>query len=403
MRFSFKKLFAPENFATLLLVLFCIRYIPLETRAGPSMIKTAISGVCLLFVIFRYLHMTKAMFLGLTYFSVIFLSATMHPESFRWSTLLYLFSFIVTYICFYNLVWIQRVFTLDKFLKILKYFIYAYIITLLIQQCFLIVGIKYFPLVNLCQVLNRGLGANSLSGEPSTFGRILTVLVYAYIKCTEYKQGKPVTLRDMIDRDNRLVTYGYLYAVLTMGSGTAFLCIAILSLYFLRLRYAFFVVPLYIGAFLLMSHSDNASFKRLTAAIEATMTSDTEEVWKTDTSAATRINPMLNTINNLDFSDVETWIGHGIDWSLRDDIKRSGKRMIGEIGDYGLIAYLLGLCLVFSCAIMPFSLGTVMYFLGVGGGTGNIAYGWGLLFVFTVIRYFHNHQNDTDTETDEED
>lgn len=394
MHLSLRKLFAPKNFATLLLVLFCIRYIPLETRAGPSMIKTAISGVCLLFVITRYLQMTKAMFWGMAYFCMIFMSATLHPASFRWSTLLYLLSYIITYICFYNLLWVQRVFTLERFLKIIKYFIYAYIITLLVQQCFLIVGIKYFPIVNLCQILDRGLGANSLSGEPSTFGRILSVLVYAYIKCTEYKQGRIVTLKDMLNHDNRWVAIGYIYTVLTMGSGTVFLCIAILSLYFLRLRYAFFIVPLYIGVYILMSNSDNESFRRMTAAVEATMTNDAEVVYKTDSSAAARINPILNTINNMDFADIDTWFGHGIDWSLRPDVKRSGKRMIGDIGDYGFIAYLLSLCVVFCCAIRPFSLATIMFFTGVGGGTGNIAYSWGLLMIFSAIRYFYENYED---------
>lgn len=396
MSFSLKKIFYPEYWATFLLVLFCIRYIPLESRAGPSLIKTAVSAICLILVVRKYSQVTKAMFWGLAYFGMIFLSATIHYDTFRWSTILYLFSFIITYICFYNLLWVQQVFTLDRFLKIVKYFIYAYIIALLIQQCFILIGIKYFPLVNLCQILNRGLGANSLSGEPSTAGRILTVLVYAYIKCTEYRQGTIVTLRDMFDYENKWVSFGYIYAVLTMGSGTVFLCIAILSLYFLRLRYSVFVIPLYIGIYFFMSQSDNESFHRVTAAVEATITNDTEEVTKTDMSAATRINPMLNTINNLNFSETETWIGHGIDWSLRPDIKRSGQRMIGDIGDYGFIAYLLSLCFVFSCAITPISLATIMFFLGVGGGTGNIAYFWGILMVFTTIRYFHDNLENTE-------
>jgi hypothetical protein len=34
-----------------------------------------------------------------------------------------------------------------------------------------------------------------------------------------------------------------------------------------------------------------------------------------------------------------------------------------------------------------------MYFLGIGGGTSNIAYGWGLLMLFTCVKYF-NHQRE---------
>ena len=34
------------------------------------------------------------------------------------------------------------------------------------------------------------------------------------------------------------------------------------------------------------------------------------------------------------------------------------------------------------------SLPTIMFFVGVGGIVGNIAYGWGILMIFTVVRYF---------------
>jgi hypothetical protein len=35
------------------------------------------------------------------------------------------------------------------------------------------------------------------------------------------------------------------------------------------------------------------------------------------------------------------------------------------------------------------SLPTIMFFVGVGGGVGNIAYCWGILMIFTTIRYFY--------------
>ena len=63
-------------------------------------------------------------------------------------------------------------------------------------------------------------------------------------------------------------------------------------------------------------------------------------------------------------------------------------KIIGEIDDYGLIAYALSLSLVFLCAIDFFSLATIMFFLGIGGGTGNIAYGWGLLMLFVEMSIF---------------
>lgn len=392
MNFSLTDILKPRYFATLLLILFCIRYIPLETRAGPSMIKTVVSGIAVIIMLVYAPQPSKATFWGGAYFLTILFSALAHPISFRWSTILYLLSFILTFICFYNLMWVRRVFNIDYFFKIIKYLIFAYTITLIIQQAFLIIGIKFFPLINLCQVLNRGIGANSLSGEPSSAARIMTVLFYAYLKCSEYIQNETINFNQLFSYDNKWVTYAYMWAVLTMGSGTAFVCVAVLSLYFIKPKQLIYIIPIYTLIFWGLSNSDNKSFNRVSNAFDATMTGDVSTVRKTDMSASTRIAPMLNTLNNLDPSDSETWIGHGVDWSNRAEIKRSTKRMVGDIGDYGLIAYILSLIFVFSCCINFFSLATIMFFLGVGGSTGNIAYSWGILMIFSAIKYFHDNR-----------
>ena len=402
MNLTITDIFKPRYFATLLLVLFCIRYIPLETRAGPSMIKTIVSGVSIIVILIYAPQPSKATFWGGIYFLTILFSALAHPLSFRWSTILYLLSFILTFTCFYNLVWVKRVFTIDYFLKLVKYLLYAYFITLLIQQSFLLVGIKLFSPINLCQILNRGIGANSLSGEPSTAARIMTILFYAYLKCSEYKQNETVTIKQLFNSENKLLTYGYIWSVITMGSGTAFVCAAVLSLYFIKPKQLLYIIPVYTLAFWGLSNSDNKSFNRAANIFDATMTGDESVVRETDTSAAVRITPMLNTINNLDIMDADTWYGHGVDWSNRPDIKRSKYRMAGDIGDYGLIAYILSIIFVFSCSINFFSLATVMYFIGIGGGTGNIAYFWGILMVFSTIKYFYdNRYNDFIYEDDE--
>jgi len=391
MRFSITDIFKPRYFATLLLVLFCIRYIPLETRAGPSMIKTIVSGVSILILLIYAPQPSKATFWGGLYFITILFAALAHPISFRWSTILYLLSFVLTFICFYNLIWVKHVFTIEYFIKVVKYLLYAYFIVLLIQQFFLLLNVKIFPLINLCQILDRGIGANSLSGEPSTAARVMTVLFYAFLKCSEYIQGEPVKLKQLTNPEYKWLTYGYIWSILTMGSGTAFVCAAILSLYFISPKQFLYITPIYVLCFIALSYSDNHSFNRAVNTFDATMTGDVSTVRNTDMSASTRIAPILNTINNLDLTDSDTWLGHGVDWSNRPDIKRSGQRMIGDIGDYGFIAYLLSLILVFTCSIKFFSLASIMFFMGVGGATGNIAYGWGILMVFSAIKYFSDN------------
>lgn len=378
--------FTLRNFATFVLVLFCIHYIPLETRASASMIKTAASAICCFVFIIKVPHVTKALILSVIYFLTILLSALFHMETFRASTLLYLCSFLITFITMYNLVHVKKVFTLEYFTTIIRRLIYTLTIVLIIQQCFIIVGIKLFPPVNLCQILDRGIGANSLTMEPSVFARMMGVLLYAYMECISFRNGFKFTFHQLFEQEHKWVTYSFLWSMLTMGSGTAFIVLGVLSLYFINWRNALIIVPLLAGLVYVGSSMGIEQFDRAYNTTQATLTLDKEIVGETDGSAVYRIGPILNTITNLDLSKKEHWFGYGIDSGNAN----KSERMIGEITDYGFLAYLCGLFLVFSCAIRFWSIPTIMYFIGIGGGTSNIAYLWGILMVFMCIRYFHD-------------
>ncbi len=378
--------FTLRNFATFVLVLFVVHYIPWESRAGASMIKTATSVLCCFVFLVNVPYVTKALLLSVIFFLTIILSAIFHMDTFRSSTLLYLCSFLITFVTMYALVHVKHVFTLDYFITIIKRLIYTLVIVLLIQQAFIIVGIKYFPLINLCQILNRGIGANSLTMEPSVFARMMGVLLYAYMECISFRQGHEFHLIQFIEKEHKWVVIGFVWSMLTMGSGTAFIVLGVLSLYFINWRNALLVIPLIGGLIAFGSFIGDKSFNRAYNAARATATLDVNEVRKADGSASARIVPMLNTINHLDLSKKEHWFGYGIDAGLTT---RRSERMVAEITDYGLLGYIIGLILVFSCAIRFFSIPTIMYFCGIGGGTGNIAYAWGILMVLMCVRYFH--------------
>lgn len=376
--------FTLRNFATFILVLFCIHYIPLETRASVSPIKTAASILCCI-VLFYVPYITKAIVLSGFFFITILFSALAHMESFRVSTLLYLCSFLITFSTLYNLVYIKRVFSLEYFTLIIKRLIYLLTIVLLIQQTFLIVGIKIFPLINLTQFLNRGIGANSLTMEPSVFARMMGVFMYAYMECISFRQRAPFRFRQLFENEHKLVLISFLWSMLTMGSGTAFIVLGVLSLYFINWKTMWIIIPSMIGLVYVSSLMGIKQFDRAYNTVNATLTLDNETVQKTDGSASARITPMLNTINNLDLTKKEHWFGYGIDAGVAN----KSESMMAEITDYGFLAYLFGLFLVFSCAIRVWSIPTIMYFVGVGGGTSNIAYLWGILMVFMCVRYFY--------------
>lgn len=380
--------FTLRNFAAFVLVLFCIQYIPLETT-GISLIKVATSTICCILFVISVPYVTKALVLSIIFFLSVFLSAIFHMETFRASTLLYLCSFLITFITMYNLVYVKQVFSLSFFMTIIKKIIYILTIVLIVQQIFIIIGFYSFPLINLMYFLDRGIGANSLTIEPSTFARMMGVLLYAYMECVSFRNGNKFTFRQLFVQEHKWIAYAFLWSMLTMGSGTAFIVIGVLSLYFLNWRNALIIVPLIVGLTILGSSMGIKQFDRAYNTVQATITLDKNIVGKTDASAVYRIAPILNTINNLDLSKKEHWFGYGIDSGNAQVFNR----MLGEITDYGFLAYLCGLILVFTSAIRFWSIPTIMYFIGIGGGTGNIAYGWGILMIFMCVRYFYENRN----------
>ncbi len=62
---------------------------------------------------------------------------------------------------------------------------------------------------------------------------------------------------------------------------------------------------------------------------------------------------------------------------------------IGNINDYGFICYTLLLLLIYSCAIYRFfSLETLFFVILMSCTLANVYYSWGIMIIFTIIRYF---------------
>ncbi|MBR1946487.1 MAG: hypothetical protein IKA35_00210 [Bacteroidaceae bacterium] len=344
------------------------------------------------------LKLSKAMIIGIIYLAYQFTSASFHPESWRWSTLLFSTAFVLSYISIYNFVVVEKVFSIEHFLKICKWIMMAYFVVCIIQQTLIVLGITYLPLVNMMYTLDRGIGCQSLSLEPSHSARIMLVLYYAYIKCSEYKRGEgPFTLNELFNGEHKWVTIRFLWMMTTMGSGTAYVCLILFSLYFVRRHNWYYVIPMLAICYTLIQASGIEALDRATSTIEATSTLDAQTVRETDGSAAARITPMLNSLN-ADFTKFDTWFGKGID---AGHAMRAKKTLFD---DYGFVFYLITLLFNFSCAYNIWSLATIFMFAGVAGGTGgNIYYAWALMMVMTCVKYFHDNQENPEIyEEDEE-
>lgn len=380
--------------AIFLVILFCIRYIPLETRAGPSDIKTGVAFLCLFFLILRTRYISKALVLSALYYVVVLSLCLFHPITFRWSTMLYLLSFLIVYITYYNLVIVHHVIDYETFIKVLIGLIYAYTIVLIAQQSLMLIGIREFPLLNLTQFLNRGIGSNSLSGEPSSSARIMAVLYLSLMRMVEIKYNRRIKIKEMW-YDYKLPTMAFIWSMFTMGSATAMIGILLLSLYFIDVRHLSVIIILSCTFMAIAPYIDFKPIQRVRAVVTAIFTGDKETVFKADDSAASRVIPIMNFLT-LDFTDSTTWVGKGIDYSDKISSKHHERvyaRVLGNINEYGLISYIFLLLLVYSCMIYRiFSLETLFLIFLFSGTLGNVPYGWGAMMIFTTIRYFQDNR-----------
>lgn len=382
---SVNSIFTDRNIATFLLVLFCILFVPIE-QGGISPVKVTVMALCPLIYLLKAPLMTKAFLLSMGYWLLCYFLSLL-KGGMRFSTLGFLGMHLFMYITFYSLL-VKGAFTLDYFTRILRGVIWAFGIILLLQQLCMLIGIRNMPLVNLQNQFFLGLTKlPSLTLEPSHSARILSVLALGYWRCKEMLIGRKLTVLDLFQDDNKKVTLLFLWSMLTMGSGTAFIGLGILCLYFITFRTALYYIPLLVALFFIGNSMELTQLNRATRIVQMVSTSgDAKAIMETDGSAATRIVPLVNTFTKLDLTEKETWIGKAsmekrADWWRMDDTKLTDQ--------YGIIAFIWALVLVYSCMIRHFfSIETLLFFFLFGFTFGNIYYTWGCLMIMTGVKYF---------------
>lgn len=381
----------PRSIASFILILFCIQYIPIESRGGVSFLKLAVSAICPFIIIIYSPKIGKTMFLFILYYTMVILAAITHPESLRWSTVIFLGTFIITYLTFYNLVFFEHAFTKDFFRKLLERLIFAYFVVMLLQQFFITIGIKIFPLINLTDYLDRGIGCNSLSYEPSTAAIILSFSMLCLIRIIELNYGHKLTIKELYS-EIKWPIIGFSWCMLTMGSGTAFICLGILICYFIKPRYFIYFTIFAILTYFAIMYIDFVPLQRARDSAIAFLSLDRQIISKADGSAAARIIPIVNTITELDLTSLETWFGHGVDYGTSKNLF-SDIVMIGNIPDYGLFGYGILLIIVYTTMIKKFfSIETLLWFGILLGTLNNEPFRWGVMMLFTVVHYLQTQE-----------
>ena len=236
-----KRWFTDCNITVFTLVFMSVQFLAWE---GGTISLPKVAFMCLtpFLIVMRAPVLSKAILFSVVYWVVTVAVRFLYVSSPRMSTFYYALMFLSTFCFYYNMVYIRRVFVLEDFLKVVKLVIYAYAGCLVLQQACMLVGIRMFPLLNLMNMKYYSLfRLNSLAIEPSHAARLLTVYFYAFIKLLEFKDGIAPSIKKLWG-EHRRVIIAFLYAMVAMGSGTAFVGLAILSLYFIKRQYAVYVV-----------------------------------------------------------------------------------------------------------------------------------------------------------------
>lgn len=379
--------------ATIMLVLFNIMFVPIEQ--GPfSPVKIGFMGICPLIFIAKKPIVTKALVLATIYWVVCYTMSLLKGEM-RFSTLGFLGMYLILYINYYSFI-VKGTFTLEYFTKVLKYLIIAYAVVLIGQQMCVLVGLRNMPLLNLQNQFFLSITKlPSLTLEPSHSARFLTFTMLGYLRCMEIMKGKRITLQELFSPEQRIVTFSFLWSMLMMGSGTAFVGMGVLSFYFITRKTVIYIIPLIIGMFMLGQSMELKQMDRAVALAEAASTGSAEEAMAADGSGATRIIPVMNVFTKTDVTQLETWIGKKSmekdkHWWMRTDTK--------IYDQYGLIAFIISLVFIYSCVIRHFfSIETLLYLILLGFTLGNIYYAWGCLMIMTGVTYFQKICIENDT------
>jgi hypothetical protein len=293
---------------------------------------------------------------------------------------------------------------LEYYLKLIKLFIGAYVIVLMLQQICVFIHV---PILNVSIYSDATpYKLNSLAIEPSHASVIMAILLFSFIRIREIELKRKYSIEDIKNTD-KWIWFACCYLFLTNGSVLAYIAFAIILIYFIQFRNLIWIFSLFIIATFVIYYfsNDYFVFKRLTSLSEAFVTFDAKTIIKTDTSAAARIVPWFWYFQDLNIFSIEAWIGHGTDYSE----KLYGLYYLGNakgtsgfvggffpsyIQDMGLMALFFFIPILKTyCLNRWWSMELLIWIILINHCPINSYLFWFGMTMFFTNKYFFNQQN----------
>jgi hypothetical protein len=347
-----KEIISPLLFLIIIFVSFSVSPAFTNSKNGMNLLLIGVMGFSPIIIAYYMRFYRSDVWLILFIISLILFPLAVHPDTVRWSTIMYTAMYGLTFLAYKQLLYISK-FTVVDYRKLLKYLIFSYFLVLIIQQFCVLTGLPIFSLSNYD--LNNPWKLNSLTSEPSHSARILALLMYCHILAVELIKKRPYTFR-LDFKDDKWVWLSFLWVMVTMGSGTAFLFIAIFLLKFIKFGNIF---PLFITLGVIVFFVDMldlTAYERTLNTFVATLSFDKDVIIEADHGAAFRIVPIMILAGMIDLSILNGWFGYGVDHvasflsyympGLPDG--QTGGGLLQVLIDYGFISFVLFLIFNFS-------------------------------------------------------
>lgn len=338
---TIRDVFRSNGFLVLFLIAIATSPAFALDESNRNMLLVLVMGVSP-FVILRYLEVDK-IDLTLTILCGFNILSTLlfHPESVRWISMLFTVGYCLFFMA-YNRLLRHAVLEIPDYMQILKFLIYAYTVVLLIQQFCVLVGLPVFMQGNVD--VNQW-KLNSLTSEPSHSVRFIALMMYSYL--TMQMKIAPESSFSTLFKGNKWLWAAFLWSMVTVNSGTAYLFLAIVLFKFVKIKYIFRLIPLVVVIIILGYLFGITAFERTANLAMATLTLNESAIFYADPSGSYRIIPMIACAKMIDLATIDGWFGHGVDYvaiqmsSFSKFFRGGGGGVLHQAVEYGFISFLI--------------------------------------------------------------
>lgn len=331
------------------------------------------------------------------FLSIVFSPALNHPDTLRWSTIIYTTMFGITFIAYEHLLK-RNLFSVDQYLKLLKNLLLAYFAVLLIQQFCVLTGLPVFMAGNYRP--EEPWKLSSLAAEPSHAALSITILMYSFITIKELVLNRKYKIFSDWKND-KWIWVSFLWYMLTSHSASALLLLLIFFSQFMTFRNFLYLVILGTISVFALSFLELPVFERASKFFTALLTLDPKQIIAADHSGSYRFVPALLIFQKADLTSIDGWFGHGIDYVgsflylvMPGTIKgyATGGIMILWL-EYGFLSFILLIIFSFLAIYRPKKIMPVVLwfiFLFLGNGINTQIFWIGIILLFTN-KYFYKH------------